>query len=107
MRALLAAMQCGAAFGAGAVKVDIRRKCGGTVEAACGGYVLNETGQAGTGDVDGWTRALGLRAILAIAAFGITIRIHVPLLSVLAITVHGGCLLRKFEGRMNFFSKPA
>jgi hypothetical protein len=51
--------------------------------------MLHETRQAGAGHIDGGAGALGFGTIIAAIAFRIAIRVHVPVLSILAITVHG------------------
>lgn len=50
--------------------------------------MLDKTRQAGAGHVDGRPRTLRFGAVFAIA-FGIAVRVHVPVLSVFAIAVHG------------------
>ena len=50
--------------------------------------MLHQAGQARAGDIDGGARPVWLRAVLALAA-AITVGIHVALLSVLTIAVHG------------------
>jgi hypothetical protein len=51
--------------------------------------VLNETGQPRAGHVQGRARAVRLGPVFAIIAVPIAIRVHVPVLSVLAVAVHG------------------
>jgi hypothetical protein len=93
-------MQLGVALGASPPKIDIGGQGGGTVEAAGGGDMLNQTRQAGAGDVDGWARTLKFGTV--ITKTFIAIRIHVPVLPVLAIVVHGeGCSVN--AGRENVY----
>ena len=88
MRALFAAVQFSIAFWAGAGEFNSRRQRGGAIEAPRGGDVLDEARQAGAGDIDGRTGALWLRTVIA-ERLGIAVRIHVPVLTVLAVVVHG------------------
>src|SRR5690348_5706819 len=61
--------------------------------------MLDQTRQAGAGDVNGRTGTLWLGTVFA-KTFAVAIRIHVPVLPVLAIVVHGEeCSV--FGGRKN------
>ena len=88
MRALFAAVKLGVAFGANAGKFNIRWKSGGAIEAARRRHVLYQARQAGAGNVDGEAGTLRLRAVVA-EALALAIRVHVPVLPVLAVIVHG------------------
>jgi hypothetical protein len=91
--ALLAAMQRRIAFRTEATEIGPRRQGGGTTETPRRRNVLNQTRQAGAGHIQRRARSLGLGAVFAAARpVGIAVRIHVPVLSVLAVAVHGeGC----------------
>lgn len=87
MRALLAAMQLGIALRTIAIKVDPLRKGSGTVKAPGRRDMLHQAGQARTSHVQRRTRSVWLRAVFTVWT-GIAVRVHVPVLSVLAVAVH-------------------
>ena len=58
--------------------------------------MLYETRQAGAGHIQGGPWSLGSGAIAA-RATGLAVRVHVPVLSILAVAVHGERLLRKLQ----------
>ena len=92
MRALLAAVQVGAALGAVAVEVDSIGQLSGAVEASGRSDRLDEAGEPGAGYIDGRTRALWVPGPLVAVSFGTrfrTVGVHVAPLTVLAITIHG------------------
>ena len=93
MRALFAAMQLGVALRAGTSEFGSGREGCCAVETTGRSYVLHQTGQPGTGHVDRRAGALRLGTLVA-RAFGVAVGIHVPVLSVLAIAVHGERVLR-------------
>ena len=91
MRTLLAAMQRRVAFRTVTVPVDPVRQLRGTTETAGRGHCLHQARQARTGDVERWLRARGpgpLVAAAAVSEIG-AVRVHVTLLSILSIAVHG------------------
>jgi len=53
--------------------------------------MLHQTRQAGAGHIDGRTRTLRLGTAVP-GSPAIAVRVHVPVLSVFAIAVHGGLL---------------
>jgi len=55
--------------------------------------VLHEAGQAGSGHVQGRTWTLGFGPVIAKRSL-VAIRVHVPVLSVFAVAIHMGKLLR-------------
>jgi hypothetical protein len=93
MRALLAAMQGRIAFGADTVEIGSRRERGGTVEAPRCRDMLNEARKAGSGYIERGARTLRLGPFLAATrCVGVAVRVHVPVLSILAVAIHGeGC----------------
>jgi hypothetical protein len=89
VRALLATVQRYVALRAVAREIDPFGEGRGAVITAGRSYVLDQTRQTGAGNVQGRAWPLGLGAVIAAKAFGILICIHVTVLSVLAIAVHG------------------
>ena len=87
MRALFAAVKLGVALWAVAGEVGFGGQGSGAVVAARRGDVLHQPGKTGAGHVQGRTRALRFGPVFA-KAFALA-RVHVPVLSVLAIAVHG------------------
>jgi hypothetical protein len=81
-------MQIRAALRTNAVEIEARWKRGRAIEAARRCDMLNQTRQPGTGYIDRRARALGFRAIFAERS-GVAIGIHVSVLSILAVAVHG------------------
>ena len=81
--------QCSSVLHFGQVprKIDVGGQGGGAVEAAGSGDMLNQTRQAGAGDINGGPGTLQFGTV--IAETFVAIRIHVPVLPVLAIVVHG------------------
>jgi hypothetical protein len=101
VRALFAAVQFRVALGTGSLKVDVGGQGGGTVEAAGGGDMLNQARQARACDINGRAGALLFGTVIAERTF-VAIQIHVPVLPVLAIVVHGEeCSVN--EGRENVY----
>jgi hypothetical protein len=91
VRTLFAAVQLGVALGTSASEVGPRRERGGAVVTTGCGHVLDQTRQPGAGYIEGRPRPLGLGPVSAWAPT-VAVRVHVPVLSILAITVHGeGC----------------
>lgn len=90
IRALLAAVQGRAAFGAFAFEIDIGKKRGGAVETSCRGHRLHHARKPRSGDVEGRAGTLGLGAILSpwpvgeIAAAGVLVAV----LTVLTFAFH-------------------
>ena len=68
VRALLAAMQGSTALRAGTLKIDVRKKGGGAVEAAGCRYRLHQPRQTRPCDIDRWPRTLRLGALIALGA---------------------------------------
>ena len=93
MSTLFAAMQFSVALGAISGKVGAGRQGGSTIETAGGRDVLHQAGQARSGHVQGRTRALGFWPVIA-ERLVVAIRVHVPVLSVFAVAIHMGKLLR-------------
>jgi hypothetical protein len=88
VRALLAAVQRHVAFRARTRKVSSRGKRRRAIKTAGGGDVLHQAREAGAGYVDGRAGALGFRTVRPRTS-GLAVVIHVSVLSILAITVHG------------------
>jgi hypothetical protein len=86
VRTLFAAVQIRVAFRASASQIGTRRQRGRAVEAARSRNMLHEAGEPGAGHVQGRTRALGFGAF---AKTFVLTRVHVPVLSVFTIAVHG------------------
>src|SRR5947207_3561289 len=93
MGALLAAVELGIAFGAISAEINIRGQRRRAIETPRCRDVLHESRKPGTGDVQGRPRPLGPGTVFA-EAFALPVRVHIPVLSVLAIAVHGEGLLR-------------
>jgi hypothetical protein len=87
--ALLATVQRYIAFRAVAREIDSFGQGRGAVVTARRSHVLDEARQPGAGHVNGGARPLRLGTVIAAKAFGIAVCIHVTVLSVLAIAVHG------------------
>src|SRR5690242_19744835 len=103
MRTLFAAVQLGVAFRTVAVEIGSGRQGGGTVETTRRRHVLYQPRQARSSDVNGRSRPLWFRTILARAS-RVAVRVHVPGRSVLAIAVHGKNT-PYLSGRKKSFSK--
>jgi hypothetical protein len=98
MRALLAAVKLRVAFRAVAAEIRPWRDGRRTVVTPGCGYMLYKAGKPGAGDVYGRAGTLGFRTFAK--GFAVAVRVHVPVLSVLAIAVHGERLLRKSPDEM-------
>jgi hypothetical protein len=88
MRALFAAVELRVTLWAIARQVGFRGQGGGAVEAPRSGDMLHQSWKTGTGHVQGRTRALRFGPVFAKAVFALA-RVHVPVLSVFTIAVHG------------------
>jgi hypothetical protein len=90
-------MQRGAALRTKAVEFGSGRQGRSAIETAGGGNVLDETGEARPGDIERRTRSLVTGPVIGtiVEALAIAVRVHVPVLSVFAIAVHGEGVLRK------------
>src|SRR5215467_8952468 len=97
-------MQLRIALGAVTCEIDIRRKGRRAVKAASRRNMLHQPRKPRAGYVDRRTGTVRLRAVLSGTA-AIAVGIHVALLSVLAIAVHGEKWLRHL-GVATFFAKP-
>jgi hypothetical protein len=91
MRALLAAVQIGIALRAGTTEIDAPRQSGGTVEAAGGGDMLDQAGKTRTCNIDWGAWTLRFQPVITVSA-GVVVRVLVPVLSILAIAIHGETL---------------
>src|SRR5258708_38659961 len=87
MRALFAAVELRVTLRAVARQVGFRGQGGGAVETARSGDRLHQSWETGAGHVQGRTRALRFGPVLAKALA--LARVHVPVLSVFAIAIHG------------------
>ena len=104
MCALLAAVQGDVAFRTIGVPIDPVGQLRGAIEATGRGDCLDQTRQAGTGNIDGRLRAGCAGPLFAAVALFKTraIRVHITRLSVLSITVHGERVTPKsFEGYLS------
>src|ERR1035437_9337630 len=104
MRALLAAVQLGAALRAVAAELGIVGKRRGAVETPGRGHVLNQAWEPGPGHVHGRARPLRLGAL--VEGTNIAFGVHVPRLFVLAIAIHGERMLRQSWDKKNVLIKP-
>src|SRR5208283_1745950 len=89
MRTLLAAVQLGIALRTIPREGNPLRQGRAAIETTRRRHVLHQPRQPRAGDVDGRPGAWRLRPVLA-KGIGIALRIHVPMLSVLAIAIHWG-----------------
>ena len=91
--ALFAAVQLGIALGASPAEIEIRGKRRRAIETPRCRDVLHQSRKPGAGDVQGRTRPLGPGTVLA-EAFALAVRVHIPVLSVFTIAIHGEGSLR-------------
>ena len=87
MRALFTTVELGVALRAVAGQIGFRGQGGGAVETPRSGDMLHQPGETGAGHVQGRTRALRFGPVVAKALA--LARVHVPVLSVFAIAIHG------------------
>jgi hypothetical protein len=84
-------MQLRVTFGTVAVEIYAGRQGSRAVETAGGGHMLNQPWKTRPGYIDRRAGTWGLWPVVTVSA-GIVVRILVPVLSVLAIAIHGGTL---------------
>jgi hypothetical protein len=96
IRALLAAVQRGAALGTLAFPIHARWQRSGTTETAGRHYVLQEPWKAGSGNVDWRTRTARFRPLSKRAIPGLVAGIHVSALFVFTVVVHVSNRLLEF-----------
>jgi hypothetical protein len=89
MRALLATVQISITLRTHSIQIRPGRQGGCAVIAAGRRDMLNQAGKAGSGYINRGTRTLWLGPIFTRPS-RFAVRIHIPVLSVLAVIVHWG-----------------